>query len=263
MTKNHKQHQASYSELFEQRSGLLEWWFWVGLLGAVCISIYALWISSSSPSRASTVVGNGLYVLMFTVAGGCLYKSLQAVSFLARETRLASQQIRVLEEVDSFDQFFDRAKDSVFKLHIENLHTIARVHPDVNQDNLIEILHSRLLSKNRVVELFSGILVTIGLIGTIIGLIFMMDGLSAIMQKESGSNLMSALFDADGGPMGGLGVAFYTTLVGATLGGVVFRVLTSIVDEHTTRYVSHIAELTTVHVIPALRAMKSSPGAKP
>lgn len=268
--KNNSLHQNSFADLFEKQSGLFEWWFWVIILSSVCIAIAVLWKTSSSPTDATNVVGNGLYLLMFAVGAGCFYKSLEAIRFLSRETKLASEQVRVLERVDTFEAFFREAKESVFKLHIENLHTIANTHPDVVQDDLIEILHGRLLSKNRVVELFAGILVTVGLIGTIIGLIFMMDGLSDIVQKHGASgNLVTVLFDKKTGPMGGLGVAFYTTLVGATLGGVVFRVLTSIVDEHITRYVSHVAELTAVHVIPTMKSramntvLNNSPSSAP
>lgn len=251
--------QRSFADLFEKHSGLSEWWFWVVILGAICLVIALLWKFSPSPTVANELVGNGLYVLLFSIGIGCFYKSFDAMRFLSRETRLASEQVAILERVSTFEDFFCEAKESVFKLHIENLHTMASAHPDVDQDNLIEILHNRLLSRNRVVELFSGVLVTIGLIGTIIGLIFMMDGLSEIIQKSGvGSNLVSVLF-AKNGPMGALGLAFYTTLVGATLGGVIFRVLTSIVDENVTRYVSHVAELTAVHVIPVMksRALKT------
>ena len=64
-----------------------------------------------------------------------------------------------------------------------------------------------------------------------------------------------ALVDPVNGPLRGLGTAFYTTLLGAVLGGVVLRVLTNIVDASVMEYTAHIAELTEVYVLPYLRGM--------
>lgn len=112
------------------------------------------------------------------------------------------------------------------------------------------------MARNRLTELFSSILVTLGLIGTIIGLVLMMDGLQAAMAGGAGEELISKLMDKDVGPLRGLGTAFYTTLMGSISGGIVLRVLTNVVDTNIMRYTAHIAELTEVFVLPHLRANK-------
>jgi len=53
--------------------------------------------------------------------------------------------------------------------------------------------------------------------------------------------------------LGGMGVAFYTTLMGAILGGVCLRLLSNLVDSNTEHIVSHIAELTEIYILPILR----------
>ena len=119
----------------------------------------------------------------------------------------------------------------------------------------MEILHSRLLSKNQFVDLFAGVLITIGLIGTIVGLIYMMESLTRVLGTFGGApNLLQEL-TKQSGPLDGLGIAFLTTLIGAAFGGVVLRILTSINDASVTRYVAHISELTEVHVLPYLRRL--------
>ena len=114
-------------------------------------------------------------------------------------------------------------------------------------------IHSRLAARNKIVELFASVLITLGLIGTILGLILMMGSLTEVMStSEMDENLMKSLV-GDQGPLSGLGVAFVTTLLGAVLGGVILRVLTSIVEANITEYTAHIAELTEVYVLPFLR----------
>ena len=136
----------------------------------------------------------------------------------------------------------------MFKAHIESLYTIFRGHPEIEQDHLIEILHARLLARNRVVELFASLLLTLGLIGTIVGLIVMMGGM-----KEALTGPQADMMKNMSGPLSGLAVAFNTTLIGAIFGGGVLRILNSVIDATITRYVAHVAELTEVHVLPVMR----------
>lgn len=244
----------SFASLFEKRSGLTTWKVWFAVMVVVFLLFAIAWFS---PSLGEKMVGDGMYVLLFTVGVGCVAKSYSDAKFIDRETRLASEQVRILEEVDDFETFLDLAHTSVFRSHLENLYTISRAHSDISQDNLIEILHSRLLSRNQVVELFASILITIGLIGTIVGLIFMMNSLTNVINTTGATpNLLQELTKS-GGPLSGLGVAFYTTLLGAAFGGVVLRILTSVVDASITRYTAHIAELTEVYVISRMKSDRS------
>ena len=74
-----------------------------------------------------------------------------------------------------------------------------------------------------------------------------------IMANAGGGNIMTTLV-SEGGALSGLGIAFYTTLIGALFGGVILRILTSIVEEGITKYVALLAELTEVNVLPILRS---------
>lgn len=255
----------SFASLFEKRSGLTTWKNSFLALAVVFLLFGVIAFNPSlSPPDSEKLVGWGIYLILVVVGVGCIGKSYSDALFIDHETRLASEQVRILEEVDDLNTFFDRASVSVFRSHLENLYTISlthadinqdnqvEVHSDISQDNLIEIIHNRLLSRNQVVELFASILITIGLIGTIIGLIFMMNSLTREIATGESSALLQKLTQP-GGPLAGLGIAFYTTLIGAAFGGVVLRILTSVVDASITRYIAHLAELTEVHVLPFIR----------
>nr|WP_281722621.1 MotA/TolQ/ExbB proton channel family protein [Nitrosomonas nitrosa] len=245
------QQPESYAEQFEKTSGLSEWLLWLVIMGGIS-GVLGVGLSTHNKD----LIEKGMYVIISGLGLGLIVKGFWDAKFLDKEMKLASQQVKILEEVDDFEQFLHRAPPSVFKSHIDNLYTISLSHPEVSQDNLIEILQSRLLAKNKVVELFASVLITLGLIGTILGLMFMMDDLERTVQlldKQGESNsILSELF-GPGGAMTGLGVAFITTLLGAVLGGVILRVLTSIIDANIMKYIAHLAELTEVHVLPHMR----------
>jgi len=210
-----------------------------------------------------------LWVVLLVIAGFfafTLLRSFADVSYLDYETHLASEQVRQLAELNDIGQFIEVAKPSMFRQHIESLYTIFKSHPEIQQDSLIEVTHARLMARNKVVELFSSVLVTLGLIGTIVGLIDSTAGLSDAMTSMFGAGQASEAAveaGAEGdmlGPamittFGGLKTAFYTTLLGSLFGGVILRLLTNVVDAAILRYIAHLAELTEVNVLPALRRM--------
>lgn len=243
-------HAESFAAQFDSMTGMTRWLVWL----AVMCAITAVFIIGFLYDRENKhgIVEYGLYFLMGGVGVSLMVKCFIDVKFLDREMRLTSSQVQVLESVDDFETFFAQAERSVFRSHIENLHTISLTEREFNQDNLIQILHERLMSGNRVVDLFGSILVTLGLIGTMVGLVQMMGSLSTVIDEKGASNLLDNLA-GEGGPFGGLETAFNTTLLGAVLGGVMLRVLGNVVDSNTVRYTAHLAELTEVHVLPYMR----------
>lgn len=250
MANIHTHSSASLSQL-GSASGLQRWLIWLAILAIVTgVIAYAFFLSQ----EIDGLINIAMYGVISTLGLGLIVKGFFDVRFLHRETQLASEQIRVLEVVDNFDDFLARTEPSIFRKHIDNLHTIAKAHGDISQDNLIEFLHTRLLANNKVVELFSSILITLGLIGTILGLILMMDDLSAVMRTATLDESFMRILADESGPLSGLGVAFVTTLLGAIFGGVVLRVLTNVVESNIMDYTAHIAELTEVYVLPHMRA---------
>jgi len=78
------------------------------------------------------------------------------------------------------------------------------------------------LRKSRFVALVGNLLITLGLVGTVFGMTMTMAGLSGALEALGENN--DALVEGLRHAMSGMGVAFYTTLIGAVLGGVLLRV---------------------------------------
>lgn len=244
----------SKATYLENVSGVKRWLLWLVILLIVSTVVTVAFFMSKTNPEHSTLINNAMYLVIGLLGSGLIIKSFFDAKQLQHQSNLASSQIRLLEQVDNFDEFLDRSESSIFRSHIENLHIISQSHSDIRQDNLIELLHSRLMARNKIVELFSSILITLGLIGTILGLIIMMDSLTAIMGSAKIDENFMKILVADGGPLSGLGVAFVTTLIGAIMGGVILRVLTNVVRANIMEYTAHIAELTEVYVLPHMRS---------
>lgn len=186
-------------------------------------------------------------VLLFVVA---LAKSCYDVIYINREFALTQRQIRELWEGAKIGSFLLGASPSIFRGHVDHLFNIFRNDQEITQDNLIEILHARLNSRTKVVDLSAGILTTLGLVGTIIGMVMAVDGISAVTDAIGGDDSLVAKMSET---LGGMGTAFYTTLMGAILGGIILRVLTASVQSSQDFLVAHIAELSEVYILPTLR----------
>jgi len=98
--------------------------------------------------------------------------------------------------------------------------------PDI--EGLIEVEYSAHHRASRMVALIGNLLITMGLIGTVFGLTITLSGLSGSLEAlgENQEQLLRGLRHA----MTGMGVAFYTTLLGSILGGILLRVFSQITD---------------------------------
>lgn len=230
----------------ETINGKKQWAIWFFTMTGCCVVmmlLYGIFGTTGTWLDYMTLLILGLFI-------ATLVKSWRDIVFLDRETRLASKQVRQLMEINDIAQFVSASEPSVFRAHIGALHTILMKHSDIRQDSLIEITHARFMARNKVVELFASILITLGLIGTIIGLLLSVGGLQEVI---AGGTEMDDIKSGMGKTISGLSTAFYTTLVGSIFGGVILRILTSVVDANIMRYMAHLAELTEVHVLPAMR----------
>jgi hypothetical protein len=118
-------------------------------------------------------------------------------------------------------------------------------------ERMIQVLADRMHHTGHLVGLGANVLITLGLIGTIVGLLISMQGLSSATNELAatgeGLGMITSLQEA----ISGMGIAFYTTLFGAILGGVVIRVLHGQTQSWTDLYVSLVAESTDLELIPA------------
>jgi len=248
---------TSFAEQFESMSGLQQWKRWLAFLTCAIIYVLVCFILDFEILGSFSLLDFGIYSLLFTFAGVTLFISFRDAEFINHQTQLATEQVDMMLELNDITEFLETAEKSIFRSHLESLYKIFLVHHEINQDNLIEILSARLLARNRIVELFSSILITLGLIGTVVGLILMTNDLGEIIGNAGSidSSILMERIAGNDGPLGSLGVAFYTTLIGGILGGVVLRILSNVVDTNILKYTAHIAELTEVNILPFMRQM--------
>ena len=193
----------------------------------------------------------GLCFLIGALFVLALGRNLVDVLFIDHQMSLAQKQVSELVSIRKIGPFIRQCESSLLRDHLVNLHEIAKRDPHVTQDNLVVLLQSRLNSRLRLTDSASAVLVTLGLVGTIIGLIASVSGVSDVMAAVGTDK--TALLGGMQHTLGGMGTAFYTTLLGALIGGIVLRILSTIVASHADHLVAHIAELSEVHILPALR----------
>lgn len=121
----------------------------------------------------------------------------------------------------------------------------------VDQKPSVDHLRNRLYRKESIVNLGSGLMITLGLIGTIMGLILSMSGLEQVMNSigNADSGMVSGLQNA----LSGMGTAFYTTLFGALLGGIILKILSHATGNMMDEIIEIVSLRTEMCVIPFLR----------
>jgi hypothetical protein len=103
---------------------------------------------------------------------------------------------------------------------------------DVNGEPDVEVLlHTELATYHRIshsIEVTGNLMITFGLIGTVLGLSITLSGLSTSLEALGHDQVM--LLEGLRKAMSGMGTAFYTTLLGAVMGGVLLRIFAQITD---------------------------------
>lgn len=201
--------------------------------------------------RAVSSDSSGISTILVACYAVALARSFLDVRYISRQTQMAKRQVLTLVAGGRIRTLLEKCEDSLLRDHITNLYEISRRSSEVSQDNLVVLMQSRLHARIRLTEIAGGVLVTIGLVGTIVGLISSFAGIDVVLKNvgEDKQKLLSGFTDT----LGGMGTAFYTTLLGSILGGVVMRVLNTIVVSSTDALLSRIAELTEVYILPTLR----------
>lgn len=110
-----------------------------------------------------------------------------------------------------------------------SLRTIVNNNGVLNIEALVDVEFSIYQRTSHALEIIGNLLITLGLIGTVAGLTLTLTGLTSSLDAlgQDQAQLLAGLR----GAMSGMGTAFYTTLLGAVLGGVLLRIFAHI-DEN-------------------------------
>jgi len=110
--------------------------------------------------------------------------------------------------------------------YFSSLRTIVENNGELNIEALVDVEFSIYQRSPHALEIIGNLLITLGLIGTVVGLTLTLTGLTGSLDAlgHDQDQLLSGLR----GAMSGMGTAFYTTLLGAVLGGVLLRIFAHI-----------------------------------
>jgi len=111
---------------------------------------------------------------------------------------------------------------------IRSLQYIHRSSAKVDLPTLSTLEFSSYIRVARFVGLLGSMMITMGLIGTVLGLTITLTGLNGALENVD-SDAMSVLIGLREA-MSGMGLAFYTTLLGSIMGGVLLRMFAYIGD---------------------------------
>lgn len=163
------------------------------------------------------------------------------------------QNILALNHMPQFNPEIDDIEfegTGLLALHISNLSAIYRNLNDgeVTQDRALDIIANRLARREYFVQLGGNIMITLGLIGTVTGLIIAITGLESVMTSlgESGKMIIPGLKQA----LSGMGTAFYTTLFGAILGGFFLKLMHQASSNMVDEIIDDIAFKAEISVLP-------------
>lgn len=111
----------------------------------------------------------------------------------------------------------------------DSLKIILDSNGELNVESLVEVEFSVYQRTAHALEIIGNMLITLGLVGTVVGLTLTLTGLTGSLEAlgQDQDQLLSGLRHA----MSGMGTAFYTTLLGSVLGGILLRIFAHI-DEN-------------------------------
>ncbi|NOY71057.1 MAG: hypothetical protein GXP14_01560 [Gammaproteobacteria bacterium] len=199
------------------------WGAWAFISIVVYLTLYIdakVWtFMENDPSRITWlivglfvigVIGSGALVVMITFEGLVIDKIQKAAAkkglFGITLTSINRASLR----------FFSALQDTLK----------ADGQPDVEVLANIEL--AALHRTSHAIEVLGNLLITLGLIGTVMGLTLTLTGLTSSL--EALGHDQELLLDGLRKAMGGMGTAFYTTLLGAVLGGILLRVFAQITE---------------------------------
>jgi hypothetical protein len=117
-------------------------------------------------------------------------------------------------------------KRLVLARFFDALKTVIGSNSAVDIESLVDVEFAPYQRVAHALEVFGNLMITFGLIGTVVGLSLTLSGLTTSLQAlgEDQEQLLAGLQSA----MEGMGTAFYATLLGAVFGGVLLRVFAHI-----------------------------------
>jgi len=235
---------------------------WLTLTGLISFAVIISW-------------HEGIFSLLFNIDKSRIASIIVLVYFLvtlhcARLTYIISLQTNLSRKVDSMikseekldlkidneDVFINADKklpecfmtDYISDFYYTNKNTSKNEEPGSSSD-LIDVYESRLKGPQEIGWFVSDMMLKLGLLGTIIGFIFMLGSVANIADFDV-SNMQKILQHMSNG----MGTALYTTLAGLIC-SILSALQYHMIDRHVDELIELTRHLTQVHVIPKLNSI--------
>lgn len=203
---------------------LVLWVFWTAAALSIYFGIYSdtdAWsFIQNDPSRITWAILGLFFIGTLTSFALTITLTLESIK-IDELQRIAEKEgwlgIQRADKKRSVSRFF------------EAMRTIIEKNGELNIESLVDVEFSSYRRTAHALEIIGNLLITLGLIGTVVGLTLTLTGLTGSLEAlgQDQVQLMNGLRSA----MSGMGTAFYTTLLGSVLGGVLLRIYGHI-DEH-------------------------------
>lgn len=136
-------------------------------------------------------------------------------------------------------------KKLLLKRFFRSLAIVLENNGDLNIEALVDVEFAIYQRIAHALEIIGNLLITLGLIGTVVGLTLTLIGLTGSLEAlgEDQEMLLAGLR----GAMSGMGTAFYTTLLGSVLGGVLLRIFAHIDQNGVESFEESLTQVCLVH----------------
>lgn len=198
--------------------------FWVVWAAAAIIIYFGLYQDTDvwafvqhDPSRITWAI-IGLFGLGVLISFG--------LTIVLTLESIKVDQLQLIAQKDGWLGIEEADKKGCVADFFHSLRTIVNNNGELNVEALVDVEFSIYQRTAHALEIIGNLLITLGLVGTVAGLTLTLTGLTGSLDAlgEDQAQLLAGLRSA----MGGMGTAFYTTLLGAVLGGVLLRIFAHI-----------------------------------
>ena len=235
------------------------------LLTGVVVFIFALAVHYGLVDRVITTdksyISSGITILYVVTSLHCMIQSW----FISRQLNIAGKvamefsNAPVKIELDTVNGKVQLGQglslsSGVVAEHVQDLLQKGRSNNgNFDQTLLLQAYSDKLSGRQEIGFLIADLMLRLGLLGTVIGFIFMLGPLSAIQTIDVTSmrGVLSSM-------SGGMAIALYTTLVGL-VGGMLLRLQYFFVERSVEDLVTMTTEITEVFVIPLLEKETRNP----
>jgi len=219
---------------------ILLWGAWATMSIIVYLTLYIdakIWtFMENDPSRVT-------WIIMALFGFGVLSSAF--ITVIITKEGLGIQRILKAAQEKGLRGISDLSGNSVSKRFFRALQDTLNADGQPDADVLANIELASFQRHSHSIEVVGNLLITLGLIGTVMGLTLTLTGLTNSLEALGHDQqlLLAGLQKA----MAGMGTAFYTTLLGAVLGGVLLRIFAQITEDGVGRLYDQLMRICLVY----------------